>query len=75
MASCRIHKQKSRRASDHRKVDFLTVFGIFQGHALTFGDSKGHIPSLLFRAASNGTGLDPLGRREPRNTPIFQMSR
>ena len=62
----RIHKQKTRRPSDWRKVHFLTVFRIFQGHPLTLRDSKGHVCNLLFRDGFNGTGRDALRGREGR---------
>ena len=47
---------------------FSTVFNFFEGHALTLEDSKGHFRILLFRDASNGTGLIPLGPWEGQNT-------
>ena len=47
---------------------FSTVFNFFEGHPLTLKFSKGHIRILLFRCASNGTGLIPLGPWEGQNT-------
>ena len=53
---------------------FSTVFIFFEGHPLTLKFSKGHIRILLFRCASNGTGLIPLGRREGQNTRFSTLS-
>ena len=49
-----------------QKPSKIMVFPFFQGHPLTLRDSKGHFCILLFRDASNGTGLVPLRRREGR---------
>ena len=68
MASGRMPIEKKLWAKNHRFCTFSTVFNFFEGHPLTLKFSKGHIRILLFRYASNGTGLIPLGPWEGQNT-------